>query len=235
MLPCRVNIVCPSGPRGLLNQDFILSPSRPNNVSSLAGFVRFMPSSVVGSTLLHHRVVRLDCSVAACRPLAVAPITSSPVGDKRTAPGRRTAHLFARADKQSMDSSALIAPPKQDKQVTGKGPFAKDRFCETCRGSSAFAHNVSLQIMTLPTVLTLLRVASIPMLIGGEQYAAKGSALYMLPFAVKFDWSFGFAVWFSNLSSASMICSGVFIIACLTDYLDGYLARKMVIIASMAF
>ena len=86
-----------------------------------------MPSSVVGPALLRHRIVHLDCSVAACKPLAGARITSSPAGDKRTDPGRRTAHLLARAYKQSMDSSALIAPPKQNKQVT----FASQtKFCK---------------------------------------------------------------------------------------------------------
>lgn len=54
--------------------------------------------------------------------------------------------------------------------------------------------------LTLPTVLTLLRVASIPVLVG---------------------------VWFSQWKLAPAVCSGVFIAACLTDYLDGYLARKM--------
>ncbi|DBA94835.1 TPA: hypothetical protein ACH3X1_002376 [Trebouxia sp. C0004] len=89
---------------------------------------------------------------------------------KRSAPRLRTANILVRADRQSMDSSVEF-PTKPEKQI-----------------------------LTLPTILTLMRVASIPLLIG---------------------------VWFSNLSSASIICSGVFIVACLTDYLDGYLARRM--------
>ncbi|KAL3163127.1 hypothetical protein ABBQ32_009540 [Trebouxia sp. C0010 RCD-2024] len=92
-------------------------------------------------------------------------------GKGSVVPRRRTANLLARADKQSMDNSTFVSTNKQDKQI-----------------------------LTLPTILTLLRVASIPVLIG---------------------------VWFSNLSSASIICSGVFVTACLTDYLDGYLARKL--------
>lgn len=56
------------------------------------------------------------------------------------------------------------------------------------------------RILTLPTILTLLRVASIPVLIG---------------------------VWYSGLSAASLVCAGLFVAACLTDYLDGYLARRM--------
>ncbi len=52
----------------------------------------------------------------------------------------------------------------------------------------------------LPTILTLLRIASIPLLV----------VLYYLP------WQY------SNAA-----CTVIFILAALTDWLDGYLARKM--------
>ncbi len=52
----------------------------------------------------------------------------------------------------------------------------------------------------LPTILTLLRIASIPLLV----------VLYYLP------WQY------SNIA-----CTVIFILAALTDWLDGYLARKM--------
>lgn len=112
-----------------------------------------------------------DCSVCGSRATNLAsPAQISTVRVKRQSARSRTANITARADRQGMNSNAEYAQ-KPDKQI-----------------------------LTLPTVLTLMRVASIPVLIG---------------------------VWFSNLSSASVICSGVFIAACLTDYLDGYLARRM--------
>jgi len=52
----------------------------------------------------------------------------------------------------------------------------------------------------VPTILTLLRIASIPLLV----------VLYYLP------WDY------SNL-----VCTVIFILAAVTDWLDGYLARKM--------
>ncbi len=54
--------------------------------------------------------------------------------------------------------------------------------------------------MNTPNILTLLRIALIPLLIG----------LFYLPF-----------------SWASLACSAVFGLACFTDWLDGFLARKL--------
>lgn len=54
--------------------------------------------------------------------------------------------------------------------------------------------------MNIPNILTLLRIALIPILV----------VLYYLPF----NW-------------ANLACGAVFGLACITDWLDGYLARKL--------
>jgi phosphatidylglycerophosphate synthase len=55
-----------------------------------------------------------------------------------------------------------------------------------------------IQVLTLPTLLTLGRMAAIPVLV---------------------------AAWFARESTA---CTALFVAAALTDWLDGYLARKLV-------
>ncbi|GMH38276.1 hypothetical protein BSKO_06160 [Bryopsis sp. KO-2023] len=55
-------------------------------------------------------------------------------------------------------------------------------------------------ILTIPTILTLARVAAIPVLVIG---------------------------FYGNSAQAPVICASIFVVAALTDWLDGYLARKL--------
>ena len=137
---------------------------RPNPVPTPARLRRFMQSRALGVALLSSRAELPGRGPAPCKPLAGARITNS--GEKGPVPTRRTANLLARADKQSMDSSAFIPAAKQDKQVSlSRNPpaTAPDRPPEPV---TTFG---TVQILTLPTILTLLRVASIPVLMGGKQ------------------------------------------------------------------
>ena len=54
--------------------------------------------------------------------------------------------------------------------------------------------------MTIATFFTILRVLAIPVFI---------------------------VIYYSGIPGARLIASGIFILACLTDWLDGYLARKL--------
>jgi len=80
------------------------------------------------------------------------------------------------------------------------------------------------QVLTLPTMLTLARVAAIPVLFAGALcprclLAARPKARADRLCA---------AVWFSGSPHAPLACSAVFVAAAATDFLDGYLARSMV-------
>lgn len=55
-------------------------------------------------------------------------------------------------------------------------------------------------MLTIPTLLTLFRVALVPVLV---------------------------LLWFVQANWASLVCSVVFVGASITDWLDGYLARKV--------
>lgn len=54
--------------------------------------------------------------------------------------------------------------------------------------------------LTIPTMLTLLRVAAVPVLVG---------------------------IFFMEAAWVPGVCAGIFLAAAITDWLDGYLARKM--------
>lgn len=55
-------------------------------------------------------------------------------------------------------------------------------------------------VLTIPNLLTLLRIALIPLL---------------------------FVVYFSSLNNAMPLAAIIFVLACITDWLDGYLARRL--------
>ena len=75
-----------------------------------------MRSRTLGVASSSSRSELPERGLAPCKPQAGARIT-----EKGSVPSRRTANLLARADKQSMDSSAFIPSAKKDKQVRQSG------------------------------------------------------------------------------------------------------------------
>lgn len=134
-----------------LLKDFSIDLWRPDSVRNLRQLVR---SNALDAAPLKIRSGVLGRTPALCEPLLG--------GKGSVVPRRRTANLLARADKQSMDNSTFVSTNKQDKQVE----FA---VLLRLRTAILFTTDVTVQILTLPTILTLLRVASIPVLIGGKQ------------------------------------------------------------------
>lgn len=82
-------------------------------------------------------------------------------------------------------------------------------------------------MLTLPTILTLARVVAIPVLIAGKQSHGKDRPqVQTLDHFV--TCRLDSAVWFGKDDVAATWTGAIFLVACITDFFDGFLARKMV-------
>ena len=75
-----------------------------------------------------------------------------------------------------------------------------DYYRQRARCSDASEPPQPQDLLTIPTVLTLLRVLLVPVLV---------------------------SLWFATFDAAPVLCTTVFTFASLTDCLDGYLARRV--------
>jgi CDP-diacylglycerol--glycerol-3-phosphate 3-phosphatidyltransferase len=91
------------------------------------------------------------------------------------------------------------------------------------------------KLLTLPTILTLLRIAAIPILLFG-----KASFIYLFVYLHDLNFcfyhsssfcglvpSFFLVAFYSNEWWATATVASISIFAAITDWLDGYLARKV--------
>jgi len=122
-------------------------------------------------------------------------------------PGR--AHRCAPRARQPESRPATPSPPLQEDLVSPidrRSDFYRRRASEagpSPRGRSPAPHSLAGRrspLLTPPNVLTLLRLALVPVF---------------------------FALWFAPGHKASGAAAGVFILAAVTDWADGYLARRL--------
>lgn len=145
---------------------------------------------------------RLGLCVPVPLLLGVCVLLAAPASTLAFAP--RPIHLFALKSFARPLVTSNTPPPGRPRVMPlengGLGSRLAPRSNSNAEDSNFGANKPPARLWNLPNVLTLLRIVAIPLLI----------AAFYLPSA----WS-------------NALCSGLFVAASFTDYLDGYLARKM--------
>lgn len=153
------------------------------------------------------RSAKPACCCTHCPRLATLATAAAAAGTGLQCTGSKWQQQQRRRHGERHDSGRCICPPRN--QASSRTAVVHKHARQRCIPS---LHPRLLllipavdphlwQILTLPTVLTLARVAAVPALV---------------------------AAWYSPAPWAPAACTALFVGASLTDYLDGYLARAMV-------